>query len=246
MILLSHLVFVVLLQKIVSIDSSHELVCDYGENCDSFCSKDVCEYRWIINHRHAMSWRTFDYGTKKTQDYPLQWNSVTERLEIARIGMKSPENPPVDQFFRIKDPMTELENIMPVDGRGGRRVITINNQFSGPVIKVRKGAIVKVVVNNNLPIEAITIHWHGLFQTDNYWMDGAAFVNQCPIMSTHNFTYVWRAEQTGTYWYHSHNAIQRLDGLFGGILIYEREDTPSMVHNEIPLVLSVRGTNGRY
>ena len=30
-------------------------------------------------------------------------------------------------------------------------------------------------------IEAITLHWHGIHQTDNYWMDGAAYINQCPI-----------------------------------------------------------------
>ena len=42
------------------------------------------------------------------------------------------------------------------------------------------------------------------------------------ISAHSNFTYHWRAEQNGIYWYHSHNAIQRLDGLFGGIFIYEK------------------------
>ena len=71
----------------------------------------------------------------------------------------------------------------------------------------------------------------------NYWMDGAAWVSQCPILPYQNFTYVWRAEQTGTYWYHSHNAIQRVDGLFGGIVIYDENELNELV-NEIPLILT--------
>ena len=37
-----------------------------------------------------------------------------------------------------------------------------------------------------------------------------------------SFEYVFLAEQTGTFWYHSHNGIQRLDGLFGALTIYEK------------------------
>ena len=55
------------------------------------------------------------------------------------------------------------------------------------------------------------MHWHGLIQTNNFWMDGAAYVNQCPIPAHHDFTYVFQAEQSGTFWYHSHNALQRQD-----------------------------------
>ena len=54
-------------------------------------------------------------------------------------------------------------------------------------------------------------------------MDGAAHISQCPVQAHHSFTYTWQAEKAGTYWYHSHFAIQRLDGLFGGVYIYEKE-----------------------
>ena len=140
-------------------------------------------------------------------------------------GYHTPEHPPHNEKGQVKMPIDDLEHVMSVDGRGGRRVITINDRFSGPVIKVRQGAVVKVIVHNNLPNQAATVHWHGLFQTDNYWMDGAAFVNQCPINAYQTFTYVWKAEHAGTYWYHSHNSIQRMDGLFGGIVVYDKNDT---------------------
>ena len=49
-------------------------------------------------------------------------------FEITDIGMKSPDDPPVDENGNPKNPMNELENILTLDGRSGRRFITINHQ----------------------------------------------------------------------------------------------------------------------
>jgi FtsP/CotA-like multicopper oxidase with cupredoxin domain len=68
---------------------------------------------------------------------------------------------------------------MPVDGRNNRRIITVNGQFPGPAIRVIKDAVIKIVLKNNLPTETLTVHWHGFLQTNNYWMDGSAKINQC-------------------------------------------------------------------
>lgn len=201
-----------------------KLVCDYGENCEEYCDDDICEYRWHLRHRHTMSWRTFDHYKGKFADYPLEWNDETEQLEIMIVGMKTPLEPPFDENMNPKDPMDDLENILAGDGREGRRVITINNQFPGPNLRARHGSIIKVKVYNDLPTEAVTVHWHGIHQTDNYWMDGAAYANQCPISAHQNYTYVFRAEIPGTFWYHSHNGIQRLDGIFGGLTIYDKDE----------------------
>ncbi|CBY11574.1 unnamed protein product [Oikopleura dioica] len=55
-----------------------------------------------------------------------------------------------------------------------------------------------------MPIQAATVHWHGILMTNNFWMDGAAFINQCPILPHQQFTYSWNAENAGTFWYHTH------------------------------------------
>ena len=34
-------------------------------------------------------------------------------------------------------------------------------------------------------------------------MDGAGYLSQCPILPHQDFTYLWRAEHSGTFWYHS-------------------------------------------
>jgi FtsP/CotA-like multicopper oxidase with cupredoxin domain len=42
------------------------------------------------------------------------------------------------------------------------------------------------------------------------------------------------AENSGTFWYHSHVANQRMDGIFGGIIIHKKNSiTPG-----IPLVIT--------
>ena len=53
-----------------------------------------------------------------------------------------------------------------------RPIVTINDDFPGPTIRVKVGEEVRVKVNNNLPSDAITIHWHGQEQRENVWHDG--------------------------------------------------------------------------
>ena len=52
-----------------------------------------------------------------------------------------------------------------------------------------------------------------------------AFVNQCPIIANHSFTYDFSStNQAGTFWYHSHLAAQYCDGLRGPLVIYDLLD----------------------
>ena len=181
-------------------DASFEVMCDFGDDCSGFCDSDFCEYNWEVAHRHSMTWRTMDHGptmTRKIKDYPIAWDERNETFSITGEGYHSPEYPPLHEDMTVKDPMRELYNIMPVDGRSHRRVITINGEFIGPTIRVRQGAVVKVNVFNRLANQPLTVHWHGLFQTDNFWMDGAAWINQCPVNTYHTFSYIWRAEHAG-------------------------------------------------
>ena len=111
------------------IHSYAELVCDIDEDCSSPCLSDYCEYRWILRHRHTMSWRTFDHASEKWIDYPLEW--VNGTLKIEEIGIKSNKRLPIDAEGNPKYPNDELENIIMGDGRSGRKVISVNNHVRG-------------------------------------------------------------------------------------------------------------------
>jgi len=79
---------------------------------------------------------------------------------------------------------------------------------------------VVVTVTNNLLKEDLSIHWHGIHMRQTPWMDGVAFVTQCPIPTKQTFQYRFIADPPGTHWYHSHLEMQKADGLFGAIIIH--------------------------
>jgi FtsP/CotA-like multicopper oxidase with cupredoxin domain len=93
-----------------------------------------------------------------------------------------------------------------------------NQQVPGPLIRLTEGDRVRFEVTNHLP-ESTTIHWHGLIVPNA--MDGAAEITQDPIPPGGTFTYEFTAEQRGTYFYHSHDHIDRQQalGLYGALII---------------------------
>lgn len=48
---------------------------------------------------------------------------------------------------------------------------------------------VSIRVYNDMSNEAVSFHWHGMFQTGSPWMDGVSMVSQCPIQPGEFFTY---------------------------------------------------------
>jgi FtsP/CotA-like multicopper oxidase with cupredoxin domain len=62
-----------------------------------------------------------------------------------------------------------------------RPVITVNDQFPGPLIEVNEGDNVVLTVHNELMLEQTTVHFHGLTMKGTPFMDGAAFVTQVCI-----------------------------------------------------------------
>ena len=80
-------------------------------------------------------------------------------------------------------------------------------------------------VINGLGNEALTIHFHGMHHTCNTWMDGVPFLSQCPVNPESSFTYRFVASPAGTHWYHGHVGFQRMDGLFGNLIVHSAQPT---------------------
>ena len=112
-----------------------------------------------------------------------------------------------------------------VDGYTFRSFIAVNGRIPGPTLIVTEGQLVKVTVTNRLASESVSVHWHGMHQRNSNWMDGVEHVTQCGIPPGASFTYIFKAEQYGTHWYHSHSGAQRTDGLFGALIVREKDDT---------------------
>ena len=112
-----------------------------------------------------------------------------------------------------------------VDGYTFRSFIAVNGQIPGPTLIVPQNKLVKVNVINRLASESISIHWHGMHQRGSNWMDGVEHITQCGIPPGASFTYIFKAAQYGTHWYHSHSGAQRTDGLFGALIVLEEKNT---------------------
>ena len=93
-----------------------------------------------------------------------------------------------------------------------------NGQVPGPTLRFQQGDRVRINVTNRLP-ETTTVHWHGLVLPNV--MDGAAQVTQAPIENGGTYRYEFTAVQSGTYFYHSHDHVDRQQalGLYGALII---------------------------
>jgi FtsP/CotA-like multicopper oxidase with cupredoxin domain len=93
-----------------------------------------------------------------------------------------------------------------------------NRQVPGPRLHLVEGDRVRINVHNSLP-EPTTVHWHGLNVPNA--MDGAAEITQKPIPPGATYAYEYTAEQSGTYFYHTHAHIDRQQslGLYGALII---------------------------
>jgi len=99
-----------------------------------------------------------------------------------------------------------------------------NKQFPGPLLRLKRGDTLKVDLENNLGTPT-TIHWHGVHVP--FAMDGVTW-QQDPVAVGESFTYEFKLNQSGTYWYHPHfNTAQQVDrGLYGVLVVEEPTDPP--------------------
>jgi manganese oxidase len=95
-----------------------------------------------------------------------------------------------------------------------------NGIAPGPTIQVNQGDRVRVIVDNRLP-ESTSIHWHGF--EDTIENDGQPGISQPPIKPGGRFVYEFNIHQEGTYFYHSHMAMQEMAGMLGGFIMHPKD-----------------------
>lgn len=109
-----------------------------------------------------------------------------------------------------------------------------NRSCPGPTIQAQQGDRVRVIFENGLP-ESTTIHWHGLEVPIE--MDGAPYISQKPVAPGEKFPYEFTLHQEGTFFYHSHSAMQEMMGLIGLFVIHPAKPPKPHVHHDFGIVL---------
>jgi hypothetical protein len=109
-----------------------------------------------------------------------------------------------------------------------------NGSLPGPTIEVNEGDRVRIILHNKLP-EPTTIHWHGLEVPLK--MDGAPFISQPLVEPGGMFTYEFTLHQNGTFFYHSHGAMQEMMGMIGLFIIHPKRPHTPHCHRDFGLIL---------
>ncbi len=84
--------------------------------------------------------------------------------------------------------------------------------------------------------ESTSIHWHGILLPNR--QDGVPFVNNPPIEPGQTVHFKFPIKQSGTYWFHSHSALQEQRGLYGSIVITPKEGELLATDRDRVVVLS--------
>jgi len=109
-----------------------------------------------------------------------------------------------------------------------------NGTAPGPTIQVNQGDRVRIVVDNHLP-EPTSMHWHG-FEIP-ITMDGMPGVSQEPIKPGGRFIYDFTLHQEGTYFYHSHMAMQEMMGMLGAFIMHPKQPHVPTVDKDFVILL---------
>jgi FtsP/CotA-like multicopper oxidase with cupredoxin domain len=118
-----------------------------------------------------------------------------------------------------------------------------NRQIPGPRITLTEGDRVRFNVTNHLPFPT-TVHWHGLIVPNG--MDGPADITQKPISVGATFSYEFTVTQAGTFFYLSHDDVDRQQalGLYGALIVQPRDASQSVPADQ-ELVVQLQEWNTR-
>ena len=154
-------------------------------------------------------------------------NLLVEMPDLPKLPFKMVDG--VKEFHLIAEVVeTQLMPGRPMTAWG------FNGSIPGPTIEVNQGDKVRVIVENRLP-EMTAMHWHG-FEVPME-MDGSVGLGQDPIPPGGKFVYEWDLHQHGTFFYHSHFAMQEMMGMIGMFIMHPTTPYEPKVDRDFGLVL---------
>jgi FtsP/CotA-like multicopper oxidase with cupredoxin domain len=125
--------------------------------------------------------------------------------------------------------MTIQDTIVTLVDKQTFHTFSFNGQTPGPLIHVKEGDDLEVDVENQTTLPH-TIHWHGMFQRGSWQSDGVPDTTQAAIAPGETFTYRFKAEPSGTMWYHCHvnvNEHVAMRGMWGPLIVDPKDPLPT-------------------
>lgn len=141
----------------------------------------------------------------------------------------------VKVFQLIAEPVKR--ELLPASSFGPAKLIDAwgyNGSTPGPTIEINEGDRVRILFHNKLP-EPTTPHWHGLEVPSD--QDGVPFIGQPLIEPGGTYTYEFTINQNGTFFYHSHMAMQEMMGMIGFFIVHPKKSHAPRVDKDFGLIL---------
>ena len=210
--------------------------------CECRADADECDFTLVIEELQTFTSYAIEEGS------PV-YSSETERRESPKYREEEGNSYYFNSTGHFNPLFTDDEHVcvttsedfdsikctipFTADGKTYRPFIAVNGLAPGPTLIVYEGQRMIVSVVNRLITESTSVHWHGMDMRNTPWMDGVVLVTQCPIDPYETFRYYFEAAPTGTFWYHSHRVEQRVDGLFGALVIRESPERRALLERTL-------------
>ncbi|MED4583924.1 multicopper oxidase family protein [Brevibacillus choshinensis] len=204
----------------------------------------ACSVTWLNLERQASllpdqmsmtNHTTIDTGKMQASAVDhAQHASATTPIQTIRVtDLSGPQTEVPDRQFRL---IAQKAKIQLPSGKVVE-ALTYNGQYPGPELRIKQGELIEVVLENKDIPEGVTIHWHGLNVPNAE--DGVAGATQDAVLPGEKHRYRFVAQQSGTYWYHSHqrSAEQVKKGLLGAFVIEPATPTGSPAAPKLDLSL---------
>ncbi|XP_012139840.2 uncharacterized protein LOC100881736 [Megachile rotundata] len=115
---------------------------------------------------------------------------------------------------------TLCPNCQCITGNGVERMaLVVNRMLPGPSIQVCINDYVVIDVVNKIKEDAVTVHWHGVYQKGTQYYDGVPDLTQCSILYGKTFRYQFPVQNGGTHFWHAHTGLNKMDGVFGSFIV---------------------------
>ncbi|MDQ0781880.1 multicopper oxidase domain-containing protein [Chryseobacterium sp. W4I1] len=165
-----------------------------------------------------------------------QKHTVTEESKVENsVFKKNSENGKVTFGGKtVRYDLYVKDTIVNFTGKN-RRAIAINGKLQAPTLYFTEGDTAEIYLHNMLK-ENTGLHWHGVILPNE--QDGVPYLTTKPVTPGETHLYKFRVSQNGTYWYHSHEALQEQIGMNGILVFNKRDGEPKPSYTaEIPVLL---------
>lgn len=112
-----------------------------------------------------------------------------------------------------------------------KKAIAINGSIPAPTLVFTEGDTAEIHLHNMLH-EETSLHWHGIILPNRF--DGVPYLTTKRIGPGETYVYKFKIVQNGTYWYHSHSALQEQVGMYGALILKKR-DNSEMATTAMPM-----------